>query len=208
MNLPIKIFSCFLVLVSYQVSFSQESDYKFPQDDHYIIFKIAYAQPIGLGDNFVNKSFKNSTGLDFEVDFNVLDSNFLLGLRYATTYNQIKNNERVGGQIKTNSSFIGPLVGYQFLPRNDLRYSLIAGVGSITYKNFFKDNFNDLTSKDSGYTFWITPEVDYHFNKHFGVYFSTTFQKDYLDIEAPKQVEDYFKSPNYIKLQLGVKVLL
>ena len=204
MSLPIKLFVSFLFLMFFHHSFSQEENFKFPQDDHYGIFKIGYVQPIGIGDNFANKSFTNSTGFDLEFSFNLFDTGFLLGLRYGNTYNKIKNRELTGGQDKTNSYFIGPLIGYQFLARNDFRYTLSAGVGSVEYKNFFQDN----VAKDSGSTIWISPEIDYHFNKHFGLFFSPTFQKDFLDIEAPEEIEDFFKTANYIKLQLGIRVVI
>ncbi len=110
----------------------------------------------------------------------------------------------MGGQDKTNSSFIGPIIGYQFLPRNDVRYTLSAGIGSVEYKNFFHDQI----AKDTGSTIWLSPEIDYHFSKHFGLYFSPIFQKDFLGIEAPQEIQDFFNSANYLKLQLGIRVVI
>ncbi len=72
MNSPIKLFISLLFLIVTYHSFSQEENYKFPQDDHYGIFKIGYTQPIAIGDNFANKSFTNSTGFDLEFSFNLL----------------------------------------------------------------------------------------------------------------------------------------
>ncbi|MDR6301194.1 hypothetical protein [Mesonia maritima] len=206
MNSPINIF---IFVVFFGISahlFSQEENNKFPQDDHYIVFKFGYTQPIAVGDNFASKTFTNITGIDAEVFFNLSDGQFLLGLHYGNTYNRIKNNELVGGQNKTNTFFIGPLLGYQFYPRNDFRFMISAGVGAVKYKNFLNDDFRIVA--DTGTTVWFNPEFSYHFWKVLGVYFSPNFRKDFLSIEAPEPIQGFFNSTNYINLKLGIRLLL
>ncbi len=177
----------------------------FEKDDHYGIITLGFSKAIPIGDNFVKNSFKDSVGFDFNFLFNLFDTPWLLGIQYGVIYNSIENQAMVGNYEHTNIIRVGGLVGYQFFPRNNFRFLLKAGVGSVSYKNLAEGG---LTFSDYGTTVAINPELSYHFSKNFGLFFSTEFRTDFLSIEAPKEIESQFKNPYYITPTLGIRLVI
>jgi hypothetical protein len=187
-----------------QIDNSTETKYHFPQDDHYLIIKLGWNKVFPIGNTFTGDNLKSGNGLNIEASFNLFEESFLLGVRYAHSSNDVKNRTLVGNYSDTFNSFIGGFVGYQFFSRQKIRITPSVGVGHVTYKNDIGSN----SFTDSGTTFWIDGEASYNLTKHFALYVNATLQNDYLKIDVPAELADYFKSGHFIRLGIGVKFIL
>jgi len=205
-KLPIVLLALFFVIQTYGQDETQaeKSEYTFKKDDHYGIVTFGFTRPIPIGDNFAQKSFRGSFGFDFNIMTNLFSSPWLIGFQYSVGYNGIENTSLVGNYSHSNVGIIGGLVGYQFYPREKIRFNLKAGVGAVYYRNSVKGG---IGFSDSGTGVNLIPELSYHFTKNIGLFFASEFRKDFLKIKAPKEIEDQFKSVNYIKPIFGLRVL-
>jgi len=174
------------------------------QDDHYAMFKIGYYNPIAFGDNFANEALEQKGGVEFSFLANLFDTPFLIGLQYNYFHSNVTNQQLVGTYNDSKIHSFGPLLGYQLLYTNTWRANIASGVGITHYHNRNSgDNFNDTAT-----TLWVIPTVSYHFNKTVGVYFSSSYRRDFMNIKTPAQLDSFFKSANYINLSLGLHILI
>lgn len=210
MKLLTKKILLLLAFINFGISWAQnesnssQNEYHFPQDDHYLIIKIGgdYVQPIG--NTFTGDNLESSGGFNLEISFNLFETPVLLGARYSNSSHDVIDKTLVGNYSGTFNSFIGGFAGYQFFSRQKIRLTPSIGVGHVTYRQ----SINSNSFRDSGTTFWINGEVSYNFAKWFALYGNVTLQNDYLDIDVPAELEDYFKSGHFVRFGLGVKFVL
>ena len=183
---------------------SSENEYHFPQDDHYLNIKIGgdYVQPIGS--TFTGDNLESSGGFNLEISFNLFETSVLLGARYSNSSHDVIDKSLVGNYSGTFNSFIGGFAGYQFFSRQKIRLTPSIGVGHVTYRQ----SINSNSFRDSGTTLWINGEVSYNLSKWFALYGQVTSQNDYLHMDVPTELEEYFKSGHFLRFGLGVKFVL
>ncbi|SDB47943.1 hypothetical protein SAMN03097699_1600 [Flavobacteriaceae bacterium MAR_2010_188] len=206
----IKSWVLYAFLISSSIGFSQsetpvsdENENGNWDDDHYANFTVGLYYPIAFGDNFSSKALKHEPGFEINGFVNLGESKLLLGLHYNQFSADVSQISLIGDYDRTRVTGIGPMLGYHLIRTKDWRIILSAGGGAVRYLNYK----GTKQFSDSGTSFWVNPSIQYHVNKTLGAYFSTTYRYDRMQIEAPEEYRDFFKSAKYLNLSLGLSIV-
>lgn len=198
-----------LSLLSFSLSWCQtgtsesnESN-SFFKNESFANFKIGGDYAIPIGNTFTGDNLDSSAGFSFEVSFN-LNSPIIFGFRHSNSTHDVKDKSLVGNYSTTHNRLNGLLIGYQFFTSSKVRFTPTIGVGKVSYRQ----SINGNKFYDSGTALWINGEVSFHFTKWLALYGNATLQKDYLNMDVPSELEDYFKYGQFLRLGLGIKFVI
>jgi uncharacterized membrane protein len=159
--------------------------------------------PIAFGDNFVNNGMDLKLGARLSFKVNVYKGVYIGP--YISFFNgDVNNKNLLGNYENTTNIAVGGIVGYEtHIDKFDI--SIGIGVGESTYQN----GGTALNSfEDTATAVWLNPEVSYRFTRYLGLYVATEIRHDFMNIDAPAELEDTFKGVNYLNISFGLRINL
>lgn len=207
MSSPIKIFLAVLFLFGSQFAFSQENPETSPTKEKKQAFHIQLGafQPMAIGSNsMASDAMDQKLGMSFSAMLRIFDSNFLVGVDIQSFKSMVKSDKipKVGNYYKSWSHRQSVKVGYVFWENSSdwMAYATV-GLGNVTYKNLSED----FKFRDTGTSVELGPTLSYNFHRHFAVYGTATYRKDFLKTKTPPAIKNYFKHQEYLTFGLGIK---
>lgn len=196
----------FLLLLSiglHAQEFTAQND-TLKQNGDYRIFEIGPYYPLAFGDNSANNAFDQKVGGEFLFMANLFESPFLVGFNGSFFKAKTTSQPAVGQYHRTTSFVFAPTVGYHFLRQDKWQGTIRMSAGYVRYVN----RSSNFQFYDSGTSLSITPTFSYHFLKSWGLYLSTSYRHDFLNINAPRSLNSYLNSLDYVSFSIGVRLII
>ncbi|WP_407556382.1 hypothetical protein [Winogradskyella sp. 4-2091] len=221
MNLHLVIKKVFIsfCLLSGCLSFSQEdSDKEYEAEEKssilssverqkYFGFSIGYQNPISTGNNFIGSAYSGSSGYDLKIKLYVYKQ-FFMEYNNSISYFKVENKELVGNYNKSRIENNFLYIGYEFLPAPGFRLGINAalfGESDIINSDF---NLGEGIQRDSGtmssYGLYLTYEIQ----SHVAFYVDYSFRRIKTNINAPQELDSFFKTGSYNTIGFGIMFLL
>lgn len=158
--------------------------------------------PIAFGDNFVNNGMDMKLGARLSFKVNVYKGVYIGP--YISFFNgDVNNKNLLGNYLNTTNIAVGGIVGYEtHIDKFDI--SIGIGVGESSYNN----GGSNISFEDTATAVWLNPEISYRFTNYLGIYFAPEIRHDFMNIEVPAELEDTFKSVNYLNISFGLRINL
>lgn len=167
----------------------------------HVMISFGHIQPFPFGENIATKAYAISGGFEHSVWVHT-GSDIWVGAKLSLFYGKVEKKALTGNYDKMNIFSIGPMVGYKFHVADKLGLLIGAGLGYVKYRNKLKG----YTFYDDGTSLKALSNLDYELTDHFGLYFSGTIRRDFLQTELPIMGEHYF-DVNYVVLSLGIRIV-
>ncbi|HLS30015.1 MAG TPA: hypothetical protein VK021_04090 [Flavobacteriaceae bacterium] len=174
------------------------------QDEQYGIFEIGPYYPLAFGDNSANNAFDQKVGGGFSFMANLFESPFLLGFHGSFFKAEVTSQPLVGQYDRTTSFVIAPIVGYHFLRHHKWQGTIRFSAGYVRYNN----RSTNFKFHDSGTSLSFTPTFSYHFTKSWGLYLSSSYRHDFLNISTSDSFNSDLNSLDYVSFSLGVRLVI
>lgn len=187
-----------------QLEKTEETHDSILQDDHYGIFEIGPYYPIAFGENFAHVGLKQNIGTQFNFSLNLFESPFLIGLTIKGFKSEVTDAQKLGFYTSSRTFSIGPMAGYHIIMKKHWRLKVNTSFGYVNYRND-SDNF---VERDTGSYLSFSPSIGYQFVKNFGLYLSTSFRRDFLEIKKPKELKRFFNGASYFSVSLGLRIVI
>lgn len=158
--------------------------------------------PLAFGDNFVNNGMDLKLGLRLSFKVNTYKGVYI-GPYFSFFNSRVNNRALLGNYSNTTNFVIGGIVGYEtHINKFDLNIGI--GVGSSSYSNGGPGG----GFEDTATAVWLNPEVSYRITNYLGFYVAPEIRHDFMNIDAPAELEDTFKGVNYLNVSFGLRINL
>ncbi|MBF8151268.1 hypothetical protein ITJ86_15270 [Winogradskyella sp. F6397] len=185
---------------------SESSSTFFDSEDRQRFFAMTIGghKPFTSGDNFMGEGLRGKSGIDFKVQMYVY-KHFFIGLATGSSYFDVKNQELLGSYRTSRIAENYVYLGYEFLPAENFRLGLnIAVDGDLNYKNSGFSTSDIAEQHDSARLNRYGLYLHYELAKHFMIYFDYAYNVSKTNIDAPSQLEDFFRKGKYSTIGIGL----
>ena len=166
-------------------------------------FAIDANYAIALGDNFLNKGYKDKPGFDIEFQYN-LKRNFFTGIGFQATYTNVYDKNLIGNFDSSYSLNLFLYGGYRhFLKPQKLYLEHRIGLG---HKEII--NKSDLSNYYiTGTTFLVASKVNYCLNANWHIYSGFDYNYTHYNISLVGPYRNFFSNSHQIIPVVGIKYL-
>ena len=159
--------------------------------------KAIYALP--LNSSYVKDGLELKVGGELSYNIYMFD-HYLICAGYNWFKGEVIDKQVTGNYDRTNVSVLFFRTGYRLFPVEDLELLFSFGIGTLRYMN----RIDDLDAYDSGFSYWVGPQLTYTFVKGIAVTASVDFRRDKLNIQVPRNFDARYNKIYYANLGMGI----